>query len=310
MNDNGRKIDLKGYEDIFASDAATISGEQVRQIPLDQLFPFKDHPFKVLDDQSMQDTVDSIKEYGVLVPAIVRPRAEGGYELVSGHRRKHASELAGLKTMPVIVRNLDDDAATILMVDSNLQRENILPSERAFAFKMKMDAIKRQAGRPSSNLGQVVPDYFGKRSTDILGEQFGESGRQVQRYIRLTNLIPGLLDMVDQGTIAVNPAVFISFLKPEEQEMLLKQIDICQATPSVSQAQRLKSFSQCGKLSENVIMAILSEEKKNMDKVTISGETINKYFPSNYTPRQKEETIISLLDQWQKKRERKREYDH
>ena len=310
MNDSGKKIELKGYDDIFASDAATISDEQVRQIPLDQLFPFKDHPFKVLDDQSMQDTVDSIKEYGVLVPAIVRPRAEGGYELVSGHRRKHASELAGLKTMPVIVRNLDDDAATILMVDSNLQRENILPSERAFAFKMKLEAIKHQGNRDNSTCGQLGHKLDTQKSRDIIAEQTGESGRQVQRYIRLTNLIPGLLDMVDQGTVAMNPAVFISFLKPEEQEMLLKQIDICQATPSVSQAQRLKSFSQCGKLSENVIMAILSEEKKNMDKVTISGETINKYFPSNYTPRQKEETIISLLDQWQKKRERKREYDH
>ena len=310
MNDSGRKIELKGYDDIFASDAATISDEQVRQIPLDQLFPFKDHPFKVLDDQSMQDTVDSIKEYGVLVPAIVRPRAEGGYELVSGHRRKHASELAGLKTMPVIVRNLDDDAATILMVDSNLQRENILPSERAFAFKMKLEAIKHQGNRDNSTCGQLGHKLDTQKSRDIIAEQTGESGRQVQRYIRLTNLIPGLLDMVDQGTIAMSPAVFISFLKPEEQEMLLKQIDICQATPSVSQAQRLKNFSQCEKLSENVIMAILSEEKKNMDKVTISGETINKYFPSNYTPRQKEETIISLLDQWQKKRERKREYDH
>jgi ParB family chromosome partitioning protein len=310
LNDSGKKIELKGYDDIFASDAATISDEQVRQIPLDQLFPFKDHPFKVLDDQSMQDTVDSIKEYGVLVPAIVRPRAEGGYELVSGHRRKHASELAGLKTMPVIVRNLDDDAATILMVDSNLQRENILPSERAFAFKMKLEAIKHQGNRDNSTCGQLGHKLDTQKSRDIIAEQTGESGRQVQRYIRLTNLIPGLLDMVDQGTVAMNPAVFISFLKPEEQEMLLKQIDICQATPSVSQAQRLKSFSQCGKLSENVIMAILSEEKKNMDKVTISGETINKYFPSNYTPRQKEETIISLLDQWQKKRERKREYDH
>lgn len=304
MKDSGRKIELKGYDDIFTPDAATATGEQVRQIPTDQLFPFKDHPFKVTDDQAMQDTVESIKEYGVLVPAIARPRPDGGYELISGHRRQHACELAGITTMPVIVRNLDDDAATILMVDSNLQRENILPSERAFAFKMKLDAMNRQLGRPTKeNVGQVVPDFSGKRSTAIIGEQAGESYKQVQRYIRLTELIPELLSMVDDRQMAFNPAVELSYLTKEQQQMLFQEIENCQATPSLSQAQRLKKFSQEGKLDEGVIMAVMSEEKKDIDKVTLPGETINKYFPKSFTPKQKQDTIIKLLEQWQRKRQ-------
>ena len=308
MKDSGRKIELKGYDDIFTPDAATATGEQVRQIPTDQLFPFKDHPFKVTDDQAMQDTVESIKEYGVLVPAIARPRPDGGYELISGHRRQHACELAGITTMPVIVRNLDDDAATILMVDSNLQRENILPSERAFAFKMKLDAMNRQLGRPTKeNVGQVVPDFSGKRSTAIIGEQAGESYKQVQRYIRLTELIPELLSMVDDRQMAFNPAVELSYLTKEQQQMLSQEIENCQATPSLSQAQRLKKFSQEGKLDEGVIMAVMSEEKKDIDKVTLPGETINKYFPKSYTPKQKQDTIIRLLEQWQHKRQQSQE---
>jgi len=308
LKDSGRKIELKGYDDIFTPDAATATGEQVRQIPTDQLFPFKDHPFKVTDDQAMQDTVESIKEYGVLVPAIARPRPDGGYELISGHRRQHACELAGITTMPVIVRNLDDDAATILMVDSNLQRENILPSERAFAFKMKLDAMNRQLGRPTKeNVGQVVPDFSGKRSTAIIGEQAGESYKQVQRYIRLTELIPELLSMVDDRQMAFNPAVELSYLTKEQQQMLSQEIENCQATPSLSQAQRLKKFSQEGKLDEGVIMAVMSEEKKDIDKVTLPGETINKYFPKSYTPKQKQDTIIRLLEQWQHKRQQSQE---
>ena len=308
MKDSGRKIELKGYDDIFTPDAATATGEQVRQIPTDQLFPFKDHPFKVTDDQAMQDTVERIKEYGVLVPAIARPRPDGGYELISGHRRQHACELAGITTMPVIVRNLDDDAATILMVDSNLQRENILPSERAFAFKMKLDAMNRQLGRPTKeNVGQVVPDFSGKRSTAIIGEQAGESYKQVQRYIRLTELIPELLSMVDDRQMAFNPAVELSYLTKEQQQMLSQEIENCQATPSLSQAQRLKKFSQEGKLDEGVIMAVMSEEKKDIDKVTLPGETINKYFPKSYTPKQKQDTIIRLLEQWQHKRQQSQE---
>lgn len=300
MKDSGRKIELKGYDDIFTPDAATATGEQVRQIPTDQLFPFKDHPFKVTDDQAMQDTVESIKEYGVLVPAIARPRPDGGYELISGHRRQHACELAGITTMPVIVRNLDDDAATILMVDSNLQRENILPSERAFAFKMKLEAMKHQGNRADLTSSQVGMKL---QALDIVGQQSGESRNQVHRYIRLTELIPELLSMVDDRQMAFNPAVELSYLTKEQQQMLFQEIENCQATPSLSQAQRLKKFSQEGKLDEGVIMAVMSEEKKDIDKVTLPGETINKYFPKSYTPKQKQETIIKLLEQWQRKRQ-------
>jgi ParB family chromosome partitioning protein len=238
LKDSGRKIELKGYDDIFTPDAATATGEQVRQIPTDQLFPFKDHPFKVTDDQAMQDTVESIKEYGVLVPAIARPRPDGGYELISGHRRQHACELAGITTMPVIVRNLDDDAATILMVDSNLQRENILPSERAFAFKMKLEAMKHQGERSDLTSCQVGTKL---RADEQLAESAGESARTVQRYIRLTELIPEMLAMVDDRQMAFNPAVELSYLTKEQQQMLFQEIENCQATPSLSQAQRLKN---------------------------------------------------------------------
>lgn len=304
MKDSGRKIELKGYDDIFTPDAATATGEQVRQIPTDQLFPFKDHPFKVTDDQAMQDTVESIKEYGVLVPAIARPRPDGGYELISGHRRQHACELAGITTMPVIVRNLDDDAATILMVDSNLQRENILPSERAFAFKMKLEAMKHQGERSDLTSCQVGTKL---RADEQLAESAGESARTVQRYIRLTELIPEMLAMVDDRQMAFNPAVELSYLTKEQQQMLFQEIENCQATPSLSQAQRLKKFSQEGKLDEGVIMAVMSEEKKDIDKVTLPGETINKYFPKSYTPKQKQDTIIRLLEQWQHKRQQSQE---
>ncbi|MEA5049958.1 MAG: ParB/RepB/Spo0J family partition protein [Oscillospiraceae bacterium] len=300
MKDSGRKIELKGYDDIFTPDAATVTGEQVRQIPTDQLFPFKDHPFKVTDDQAMQDTVESIKEYGVLVPAIARPRPDGGYELISGHRRQHACELAGITAMPVIVRNLDDDAATILMVDSNLQRENILPSERAFAFKMKLEAMKHQGERSDLTSPQVAAKL---RTDDAIAKSAGISGDTVRRFIRLTELIPELLSMVDDRQMAFNPAVELSYLTKDQQQMLFQEIENCQATPSLSQAQRLKKFSQEGKLDEGVIMAVMSEEKKDIDKVTLPGETINKYFPKSFTPKQKQDTIIKLLEQWQRKRQ-------
>lgn len=301
MKGSDKKIELKGYDDIFTPDAATATGEQVREIAVDQLFPFKNHPFKVLDDQAMLDTVQSIKEHGVLVPAIARPRPEGGYELVSGHRRQHACQLAGIESMPVLVRNLDDDAATILMVDSNLQRENILPSERAFAFKLKLEAMKHQGNRAdltSTQVGQKL-----KYSVEVVAEQSGESRNQVQRYIRLTELIPEMLAMVDDRRMAFNPAVELSYLTKDEQQQLFEEMENCQATPSLSQAQRLKKFSQEGKLSEDVIMAVMSEEKKDIDKVTLPGEAINKFFPKSFTPKQKQDTIIKLLEQWQRKRQ-------
>lgn len=257
----------------------------------------------------MFDTAESVKQYGVLVPAIARPRDEGGYELVAGHRRKRACELAELETMPVIVRNLDDDAAIIIMVDSNLQRENILPSERAFAYKMKLSAMKRQAGRPSKeNSSQVGNNLLGKKSSDLLAEQIGESKNQIYRYIRLTHLIPEILSMVDEKKIAFNPAVELSFLKDEEQIDLLEAMDMEQATPSLSQAQRLKKFSNEGKLSLGVMSAIMSEEKKgDLDKVTLTGDKLKRYFPKSYTPKQMEETIIKLLEGWHKKRIRDQE---
>lgn len=303
MKGSDKKIELKGYDDIFTPDAATATGEQVREIAVDQLFPFKNHPFKVLDDQAMLDTVQSIKEHGVLVPAIARPRPEGGYELVSGHRRQHACQLAGIESMPVLVRNLDDDAATILMVDSNLQRENILPSERAFAFKLKLEAMKHQGNRADLTSGQLGPKLGDRRSNEIVADQAGESVKQVQRYIRLTELIPEMLAMVDDRRMAFNPAVELSYLTKDEQQQLFEEMENCQATPSLSQAQRLKKFSQEGKLSEDVIMAVMSEEKKDIDKVTLPGEAINKFFPKSFTPKQKQDTIIKLLEQWQRKRQ-------
>lgn len=274
------------------------------EIPLTELFSFKNHPFKVVDDERMMDTAESIKEYGVLVPAIARPRVEGGYELVAGHRRKRGCELAGLSTMPVIVRDLDDDAATIIMVDSNIQRENILPSERALAYKMKLEAIKRQGARSDLTSTQVAQ----KLSVEKVGDDAGISKDQVRRFIRLTELIPPLLDMVDEKKIAFNPAVELSYLPAEEQVMLLNAMDSEQATPSVSQAQRLKKFSREGRLSEDSMLAIMSEEKKgDLDKVTFTSDKLRKYFPSSFTPQQMEQTILKLLEQWQKKRQREQE---
>lgn len=298
-------ISLTSYDDLFSTGLQADTSEQVQEIPLDQLFPFNNHPFKVLDDDSMRDTTESIEKYGVLVPAIARPRVEGGYELISGHRRCHASELAGKETMPVIVRDLDDDAATIIMVDSNLQRENILPSERAFAFKLKLEAIKHQGTRGDLTSTQV--GQKSKLSIELVAEQAGETRNQVQRFIRLTELVPKLLDMVDEKKMAFNPAVELSYLKKEEQQMLLQEMDATQATPSLSQAQRLKKFSQEGHLSEDAIMAIMSEEKKDVEKITLSGDQVGKYFPKSFTPKQRQDTIIKLLDQWQKKRQRDQE---
>ena len=273
--------------------------ERVQEIPLDQLKPFKNHPFKVRDDQRMLDTVDSIREYGVLVPAIARPDPEGGYELISGHRRKRGCEMAGLQTMPVIIRNLDDDAAVLVMVDSNIQREELLPSERAFAYKMKLEALKHQGARSdltSSQLGTKL------RADELLAQQAGESRNQVQRFIRLTELISELLDMVDERKLAFNPAVEVSYLKRDEQRMLLEAMDAEQTTPSLSQAQRLKKFSQEGRLTEEAMSAIMSEEKKSdMDKVTLRSDTLRRYFPKSYTPKQMEQTIIRLLDVWKQR---------
>ena len=304
MKSSARNIELKSVDDLFATEEsrADAQREKVQEIPLGELHPFRNHPFKVKDDAAMQDTVDSVREYGVLVPAIARPDPDGGYELIAGHRRHHASELAGKETMPVIIRDLDDDAATIIMVDSNLQREELLPSERAFAYKTKLDAMKRQAGRPSrENVSQVGTQ---KRSDQIMAEQVGESRNQIQRFIRLTELIPTLLDMVDERKIAFNPAVELSYLKKEEQTLLIEAMDSEQATPSLSQAQRLKKFSQQKMLSLDVMRAVMSEEKKtDLDRVTLKNETLRKYFPKSYTPKQMEDTIIKLLEGWYKKRQ-------
>lgn len=280
--------------------------ERVQEIPLSELHPFKNHPFRVVDDEAMQRTVESVAQFGVLAPALARPRPEGGYELVAGHRRMRASELAGLETMPVIVRQMDDDTATIAMVDSNLQRETLLPSERAFAYKMKMVAMARRAGRPSKeNSGQVGRDFQGKESREIIAEQTGESARQVQRFINLTNLIPELLDMVDRKEIAFNPAVELSFLKKEEQQGFLEAMDYGQSTPSLSQAQRIKKLSQAGMCTQEAMNTIMNEEKKSeLDTVTLKNDVLRKYFPRSYTPKQMQDTIIRLLEQWQKKRQR------
>lgn len=291
-------VSLTSYDDIFGPEETY---ERVQEIPLAELHPFKNHPFKVIDDEAMLRTVESVARYGVLAPAIARPRVEGGYELVAGHRRHHASELAGKETMPVIVRELDDDAAVILMVDSNLQRERILPSERAFAYKMKMDAIKHQGSRSDLTSGQVVQ----KSSLEQIAEGTGESYKQVQRYIRLTELIPELLKMVDEGIIKFNPAVELSFLKKEEQENFIEAMDYSQNTPSLSQAQRLKKLSQDGKCTLEAMCAVMDEQKKEeLDKVVIKNDVLKKYFPKSYTPKQMESTIIKLLEQWQKKRNR------
>ena len=307
MKSSAKNIVLKSVDDIFQTEEnrADAQRERVQEIPLDQLKPFKNHPFKVRDDQRMLDTVDSIREYGVLVPAIARPDPEGGYELISGHRRKRGCEMAGLQTMPVIIRNLDDDAAVLVMVDSNIQREELLPSERAFAYKMKLEALKHQGARSdltSSQLGTKL------RADELLAQQAGESRNQVQRFIRLTELISELLDMVDERKLAFNPAVEVSYLKQDEQRMLLEAMDAEQTTPSLSQAQRLKKFSQEGRLTEEAMSAIMSEEKKSeMDKVTLRSDTLYKYFPKSYTPKQMEQTIIRLLDVWQKQRQKNQE---
>jgi ParB family chromosome partitioning protein len=305
MPKQGVGLSLKSYDDIFSTqaerDETAGNVEHVQQLRLSELVPFKNHPFKVKDDEDMEKTVESIKQFGVLNPVIVRPLEEGGYEIVSGHRRCHASELAGLETVPGIVRNLDDDAATILMVDSNLQRETILPSERAWAFKMKFDAMKHQGERQSGTLVQVAPKW----TAQILGEESGMSKDNVKRYIRLTNLIPEILDMVDEKQIAFNPAVELSYIKPSEQTEFLEAMDYAQCTPSLSQAQRIKKLSQDGICTLEAMCAVMDEEKKpEQDHITLKHDVLKKYFPKSYTPRQMEDQIIKLLDQWQKKRQR------
>lgn len=303
MKSSARNIELASVDDLFSTQESRDDAkrEKVMEIPLAELHPFRGHPFKVLDDEKMAETVESVKQYGVLVPAIARPDSNGGYEIVSGHRRHRASQLAGMETLPVIVRELDDDEATIIMVDSNLQRETLLPSERAFAYKMKLEAVKHQGQRTDLTSRRVVGKL---EMADVVGEQAGDSGRQVQRYIRLTELIPQLLDMVDEKKIAFNPAYELSFLTTEEQERLLDAMDSEQATPSLSQAQRLKKFSQEGRCTPEVMCAILGEEKKSdMDKVTLGTDTLRKYFPQSYTPARMQETIIKLLEQWQRKRQ-------
>lgn len=306
MKSSAKNIVLKSVDDIFQTEEnrADAQRERVQEIPLDQLKPFRNHPFKVRDDQRMLDTVDSIREYGVLVPAIARPDLEGGYELISGHRRKRGCEMAGLQTMPVIIRDLDDDAAVLVMVDSNIQREELLPSERAFAYKMKLEALKHQGARSDLTSMQVAQ----KLSVQKVGDDAGVSKDQVRRFIRLTELISELLDMVDERKLAFNPAVEVSYLKQDEQRMLLEAMDAEQTTPSLSQAQRLKKFSQEGRLTEEAMSAIMSEEKKSdMDKVTLRSDTLRRYFPKSYTPKQMEQTIIKLLDVWQKQRQKNQE---
>ena len=298
-------MSLKGADDIFSTEESRQEQqrEQVQQIPIGELFPFKNHPFKVLDDESMQRTVESVEQYGVLSPLIARPRPDGdGYEIISGHRRQYAAKLAGLETLPVIVRQMSDDAAVILMVDSNLQREHILPSERAFAYKMKLDALKNQGARSDLTSRQVVGKL---EAADVIGKTTDESGRQVQRYVRLTNLIPELLNMVDEKMISFNPAVELSYLSPEQQQEMIKAMDDTQNAPSVSQAKRIKELAQKGQFTSDAVVAIMGEEKKGeLDTVTIKNDILRKYFPRSYTPRQMEEKIIQLLDAWQKKRQR------
>ena len=306
--DNGN-LALKGLDDLFSTEEnrQEEQREQVQQIPIDALHPFTNHPFKVLDDEAMTRTVESIAQYGVLAPLIARPRPDGdGYEIISGHRRQYAAKLAGLETLPVIVRQMSDDAAVILMVDSNLQREHILPSERALAYKMKLDAMRRTSGRPSKeNSRQLVGNF---ETADVVGKESGESGRQVQRFIRLTSLIPELLDMVDEKKIAFNPAVELSYLDESQQRDFLEAMEDTQNAPSVSQAQQLKKMAQCGEFTYEKAFDILGQEKKSeQDTVTIKNDILRKYFPRNYTPRQMEEKIIQLLDAWQKKQQRRNE---
>lgn len=316
MKKERSNIQLSSYDDIFGNDASAgnadaVNGDTVVDIPLDELHPFRNHPFKVRDDADMDKTVESIQEFGVLQPAIVRPDRDGGYEILSGHRRHHACQIAGIQTLPCIVRDLDDDAATILMVDSNLQREEILPSERAWAFKMKLDAMKHQGERrdltgDKTTCRQVVDKL---KAADELGSNIGESGRQVQRYIRLTNLDPELLQLVDDKLMGFNPAYELSFLNPEQQKNLLSAIDYAQAIPSLSQAQRIKKLALNGEITQEGMNIILSEEKKqDLDRVTLKHDTLKKYFPKSYTPKQMEDTIIKLLEQWKRKREREKNH--
>ena len=307
MPKNSLNVSLKGADDIFSTEESRQEQqrEQVQQIPIGELFPFKNHPFKVLDDESMQRTVESVEQYGVLSPLIARPRPEGGYEIISGHRRQHAAQLAGLDALPVIVRQMDDDAAVLLMVDSNLQRENILPSERAFAYKMKLEALKNQGARSDLTSPQVAAKF---RSDDVVAKDQGISGDTVRRYIRLTSLIPELLDMVDEKKIAFNPAVELSYLDESQQRDFLEAMNDTQNAPSLSQAQRLKKLAQEGHFSYDVAFAVMGEEKKDeLDKVVIKNDTLRKYFPRSYTPKQMEDTIIKLLEQWQRKQQRHNE---
>ena len=307
MPKNSLNVSLKGADDIFSTEESRQEQqqEQVQQISIGELFPFKNHPFKVLDDESMQRTVESMEQYGVLSPLIARPRPEGGYEIISGHRRQHAAQLAGLDALPVIVRQMDDDAAVLLMVDSNLQRENILPSERAFAYKMKLEALKNQGARSdltSAQLGRKL------ETADIVGQESGDSRNQVRRFIRLTNLVPELLDMVDEKKIAFNPAVELSYLDESQQRDFFEAMNDTQNAPSLSQAQRLKKLAQEGHFSYDVAFAVMGEEKKDeLDKVVIKNDTLWKYFPRSYTPKQMEDTIIKLLEQWQRKQQRQNE---
>lgn len=308
MPKKGENISLTSYDDLFETDESRAESqlERVQNIPVRELIPFKNHPFKVLDDEAMLRTTESIAEYGVLTPLIARPLDHGGYEIISGHRRAHAAELAGLSEVPVLVRNMDDDAATVLMVDSNLQRENILPSERAFAYKMKLEAMKHQGSRSDLALGQVVPKF--KRSTEAIAEGTGESYKQVQRYIRLTNLVPDLLDLVDCKQISFNPAVELSYLSPEEQETFLQAMDEVQTAPSLSQAQRLKKLAQEGNFTMDAAREIMNEVKKgDLERVTFRNEQLRRFFPRSYTAQQMQDTIIKLLDQWQKKKSREHE---
>ena len=310
MPKNSLNVSLKGADDIFSTEESRQEQqrEQVQQIPIGELFPFKNHPFKVLDDESMQRTVESVEQYGVLSPLIARPRPEGGYEIISGHRRQHAAQLAGLDALPVIVRQMDDDATVLLMVDSNLQRENILPSERAFAYKMKLEALKNQGARSDLTCGQFGHKLIGAKARDIVADESGDNARNVQRFIRLTSLIPELLDMVDEKKIAFNPAVELSYLDESQQRDFLEAMNDTQNAPSLSQAQRLKRLAQEGHFSYDVAFAVMGEEKKDeLDKVVIKNDTLRKYFPRSYTPKQMEDTIIKLLDQWQRKQQRQNE---
>ena len=309
MKSAAKNIQLASYDDLFKTDEERQADtqERVQSLPLNKLEPFPNHPFKVIDDDKMLETVESVKERGVLVPILVRPKNDGNFEIVSGHRRHHASQLAGLTEIPAIVREMDDDTAILLMVDSNLQREELLPSEKAFAYKMKLDAMKRQAGRPKENGGQIDPHLIRGKSRDIFAEEIGESAKQIQRYIRLTNLVPDLLNRVDNKTIAFNAAVEVSYLTEPEQKMLCDAIEREECTPNLKQARRLKQFSQDGKLDENVIDAIMTEEKPIEDKLILKGDVLAKYFPKTYTPSQKQKVIVKLLEDWHKRQLRQQE---